>query len=246
MSQEILAVVAGEMITKADLDVYLQGVPREQQAYASNPAFREQFLEQLISLYLFAKKGEEDKLDETEEFKKVMANARREILAQFAMREILKDIEVTEEAVQSFYDLNQEQFQRGATVSAKHILVDTEEKCAEILAEINNGEKTFEEAAQIYSTCPSGQRGGDLGAFGKGQMVPEFEKAAFEAEIGQIVGPVKTQFGAHLIKVEAKNEAVVAEYAEVKEQIRQHLLQQKQNQVYTNALSVLKEKHIEK
>ena len=52
---EILAVVAGEQITKADLDVYLQGVPREQQAYASQPAFREQFLEQLISLYLFAK-----------------------------------------------------------------------------------------------------------------------------------------------------------------------------------------------
>ena len=89
MSQEILAVVAGEVITKADLDMYLQGVPREQQAYASNPAFREQFLEQLISLYLFAKKGEEDKLEETEEFQKVMANARREILAQFAMRDAL-------------------------------------------------------------------------------------------------------------------------------------------------------------
>lgn len=246
MSQEILAVVAGEMITKADLDVYLQGVPREQQAYASNPAFREQFLEQLISLYLFAKKGEEDKLEETEEFKKVMANARREILAQFAMREVLKDIEISEEEIRAFYDANQAQFQKGATVSAKHILVDTEEKCNEVLAEINNCEKTFEEAAQSYSTCPSGQRGGDLGAFGKGQMVPEFEKAAFEAEIGQVVGPVKTQFGAHLIKVEAKNEAVVASFEEVKEAIRQNLLQQKQNQVYTSALNALKEKYVEK
>ncbi len=243
---EILAVVAGEQITAADLDVYLQGVPREQQGYASNPAFREQFLEQLISLYLFAKKGEEDQLEESEEFKKVMANARREILAQFAMREVLKDIEVSEEECKNFYEANQNQFQKGATVSAKHILVETEEKCAEILAEIKAGEKTFEAAAMQFSTCPSGQKGGDLGAFGKGQMVPEFEKAAFEAEVGEIVGPVVTQFGAHLIKVEAKNEAETASFEEVKEQIRQHMLQQKQNKAYTTSLSALKEKYIQK
>ena len=64
-------------------------------------------------------------------------------------------------------------------------------------------------------SCPSGQKGGDLGEFGKGQMVPEFEQAAFAAEIGQVVGPVQTQFGYHLIKVETKNEASVAPYAEV-------------------------------
>ena len=246
MSQEILAVVAGEVITKADLDTYLQGVPREQQAYASNPAFREQFLEQLISLYLFAKKGEEDKLEETEEFQKVMANARREILAQFAMREALKDITVSEEQIEAFYEVNQNQFKKGETVSAKHILVDTEEKCNEVLAAITNGEKTFEDAAKECSTCPSGQKGGDLGEFGRGQMVPEFDKAAFEAEIGQVIGPVQTQFGYHLIKVEAKNEAVVASLEEVKEPIRRNLLQQKQNQVYTEALNALKEKYVQK
>ncbi len=243
---EILAVVAGEQITADDLNVYLQGVPREQQSYASNPAFREQFLEQLISLYLFAKKGEEDRLEETEEFQKVMANARREILAQFAMGKVLSDITASEEECKNFYEANQNQFQKGATVSAKHILVDTEERAAEILAEINAGEKTFEAAAMQFSTCPSGQKGGDLGAFGKGQMVPEFEAAAFGAEVGQIVGPVKTQFGAHLIKVEAKNGAELASFEEVKEQLRQHLMQQKQNKVYTNTLNELKEKYIQK
>lgn len=246
MSKEVLAVVAGEEITQADFDLFLQGVPREQQAYVSNPAFREQFLENLISLYLFEKKGEEEKLDESEEFKKVMKNARREILAQFAMRDILKNIEISDEEMKAFYDANQNQFQKGATVKAKHILVDTEEKCNEVLAAINNGEKTFEEAAKEYSTCPSGKQGGDLGEFGTGQMVPEFEQAAFAAEIGQIVGPVKTQFGAHLIKVEAKNEAKVAALEEVKEAIKRNLLQQKQNQVYTNAMTELKAKYMEK
>ena len=77
-------------------------------------------------------------------------------------------------------------------------------------------------------------------------MVPEFEQAAFAAEIGHVVGPVKTQFGAHLIKVEAKSAATVAALEEVSEQIRQHLLQQKQHQVYTATINELKAKYMEK
>lgn len=163
-----------------------------------------------------------------------------------AMREVLSDIAVTEEEMQAHYEANKKAYEKGATVSAKHILVDTEEKCNEILASINSGEKTFEDAAKEFSSCPSGQRGGDLGEFGKGQMVKEFEDAAFAAEIGQVVGPVQTQFGCHLIKVEKKNEASVASFDEVKEVIRRNMLQQKQNSVYSKEIANLKEKYIEK
>lgn len=243
---KVLAVVGGEEITQETFDLFLQGVPREQQAYISNPQFREQCFEQLVSLFLFAKKAEDDKLEETEEFKKVIENAKRDILAQMAMRDVLKTAEVSEEEMKEYYDANKVQYEKGATVSAKHILVAEEEKCNEILAVITSGEKVFEQAAQEFSTCPSGQRGGDLGAFGKGQMVPEFEKAAFEAEIGQVVGPVKTQFGFHLIKVEAKNEAEVAAFEEVKESIKRTMIQQKQNKLYTDTVAELKEKYMEK
>lgn len=246
MSKEVLAVVGGEEITEELFNTFLQGVPKEQQAYLSNPQFREQCLEQLISLFLFAKKGQEEKLNETEEFKNIIMNAKRDVLAQLAMRETMKDVTVSEEEVKEYYDANQAQYQKGTTVSAKHILVASEEKCNEILAAITSGEKAFEEAAQEFSTCPSGQRGGDLGTFGKGQMVPEFEQAAFAAEIGQVVGPVKTQFGFHLIKVEAKNEATVASFEEVKENIKRTLVQQKQNQVYNETVAELKEKYLEK
>ena len=243
---KVLAVVGGEEITQETFDLFLQGVPREQQAYLSNPQFREQCFEQLVALFLFAKKAEEDKLEETDEFKKVIENAKRDILAQMAMRDVLKNAEVSEEEMKEYYEANGAQYKKGATVSAKHILVDSEEKCNEILAVITNGEKTFEEAAAEFSKCPSSQRGGDLGAFGKGQMVPEFEKAAFEAEIGQVVGPVQTQFGYHLIKVEAKNEAQVAAFDEVKESIKRQLVQQKQNQIYTATVDELKAKYMEK
>ena len=145
--------------------------------------------------------------------------------------------------MKAFYEENSNYFEKGATVSAKHILVKEEDKCQEILEEIIAG-KVFEEAAQQYSTCPSGQKGGDLGEFGKGQMVKEFEEAAFAAEIGQVVGPVKTQFGYHLIKVEAKNEATVTPFEEVKEQIRRNLMQQKQNKAYADKAAELKAKYM--
>jgi peptidyl-prolyl cis-trans isomerase C len=85
-------------------------------------------------------------------------------------------------------------------VHCAHILVKNEKKAKEILDKINAGE-SFAELAKRKSECPSGKSGGDLGWFGKGRMVPEFEKAAFEGEKGKVLGPVKTQFGYHLIKV---------------------------------------------
>lgn len=85
-------------------------------------------------------------------------------------------------------------------VRASHILVDSEKDAKDILEKINSGE-SFEKLAKIKSKCPSGRKGGDLGWFGKGMMVKEFEDASFSAKDGDVVGPVKTQFGYHIIKV---------------------------------------------
>lgn len=85
-------------------------------------------------------------------------------------------------------------------VHAAHILVNREDKAKELLAKINAGE-SFGDLAKKFSECPSGRKGGDLGWFGRGQMVKEFENAAFEGRTGSVVGPVKTQFGYHLIKI---------------------------------------------
>ena len=198
----------------------------------------------MINNRLFAKYAEEIKLDETDDFKEILNNVKKEILANMAIGETLKNLEVSEEEMKKFYEENPQHFQKGASVSAKHILVKNEAKCQEILDAIVSGEKIFEEAAQEFSTCPSGQKGGDLGEFGKGQMVKEFEDAAFSAEIGQVVGPVATQFGYHLIKVESRKEAETIAFEEVKEQIRRNLLSQKQNQAYSAKAAELKAKYM--
>lgn len=87
-----------------------------------------------------------------------------------------------------------------ASASARHILVDTEEQCNELKTQIEGG-TDFAEVAKEHSSCPSGSKGGDLGQFGPGQMVKEFDEVVFSGELNHVHGPVKTQFGFHLLEV---------------------------------------------
>lgn len=245
MEKNVLAVVAGHEITEEELNTFIQRLPREQQMYATNPQFREHCKEQLIAMQVLAQCGIDEKLEETEEFQKIMEDAKKDILAQLVLKETLGAVTVSDEEAKEFFENNKQRYAKGATVSAKHILTDSEEKCNDILESITSGEKAFEEAAKEFSTCPSGAQGGDLGEFGKGQMVKEFEDAAFAAEVGHVVGPVQTQFGYHLIKVEKKNEAQEADFEEVKDQIKAEVLKQKQDQAYTAKVNELKAKYVQ-
>lgn len=90
------------------------------------------------------------------------------------------------------------------TATARHILVATEEECNALKTQIDDG-ADFAELAAAHSTCPSGQRGGDLGQFGPGQMVKEFDTVVFSGDVGTIHGPIQTQFGFHLIDITARS-----------------------------------------
>ncbi len=92
-----------------------------------------------------------------------------------------------------------------ATATARHILVSTSEACEELKAQIEAG-ADFAELARQHSQCPSGKQGGDLGQFAQGQMVPEFDRVVFNEEVGKVHGPVKTQFGYHLLEVTSRSE----------------------------------------
>ena len=243
MEQKIIATVGGHQITEAEVEAFIHSLPREQQAYAAHPDFRKQCEEQLIAVYAFAKYGEEEKIDETEEFKNVMENARKDILAQMAMRKLFATVNVTDDEIKEYYEANKSKYSKGASVHAKHILVDNEEKCTELLNAITSGEKVFEDVAKESSTCPSGANGGDLGEFGRGQMVKEFDEAVFNGKVGEVMGPVQTSFGYHLIRVDELSEEGTAPFEVVAEQIRQHLVAEKQNELYMAARAELIEKY---
>lgn len=92
-----------------------------------------------------------------------------------------------------------------AQANARHLLVATEERCSELKIQIENG-ADFSAIAQQHSSCPSKAQGGDLGSFKPGQMVPEFDKVVFSAPINTVQGPVKTQFGYHLLEVTSRTD----------------------------------------
>ena len=92
-----------------------------------------------------------------------------------------------------------------AQASARHILVDNEDTCNELKQRIESGED-FGKLAKEHSSCPSGKTGGELGTFGRGQMVPEFDQVVFSAPVNEVQGPVKTQFGYHLLEVTQRDD----------------------------------------
>jgi peptidyl-prolyl cis-trans isomerase C len=228
---KVVATVGNNVITEADLDRALKTLPKQSAAQFSGPEGRNRLIGEMITqevLYLDAK---EKGIDQSEAYLRDVEDAKKNILKQHAAKSILSSVEVTEEELKDFYNQNQDKFVAGEQVTASHILVQTEEEAKEVLSKLNNG-VSFEELANEHSQCPSKNQGGSLGQFGRGQMVPEFEEAAFTAEVGQLSDVVKTQFGYHVIKVTDKSEQSVTPFEEVRGQLYDYLLIEKQNKAY--------------
>lgn len=243
MENKVLAVAAGNEITEKDLNAIISRYPEEQRGALQNEGKKKQLLEQLISFELMNKFGKEIELDKTKEYKDAIESISKEVLTSMAINKILADITVTDDEVKKYYEDNKEAFAQPATVSARHILVETEEEAKKAKEEIASESISFGDAAMKYSTCPSNQQGGSLGEFSKGMMVPEFEEAAFTAEIGVVTEPVKTQFGYHLILVDDKNDASTKSFDEVKDGVLNQLLQQNQHVKYDQMLKELENKY---
>ena len=243
MEKKILAKVGQKEITNLDVQGAIQGLDPFQAQQFQTEEGQKYVLDDLINqelLYMYAK---DNKIDQDEEFRTEMKRVEENVLKQYVINKILTSVKLTEEEKKAFFEAQKQSFSKPETASAKHILVDSEEKANDILGKINAGEVSFEDAAKEHSTCPSKDAGGDLGTFGRGQMVPEFENAVFNMNNGEVSGPVKTQFGYHLIKLENKNESSIPEYDEVAEEVGKTLLFQKQGEVYQQKLNEVKEKY---
>ena len=118
--------------------------------------------------------------------------------------------------------------------------LDEENQAKALMEQIKNGEIPFEKAAMQYSKCPSSAQGGSLGEFGRGQMVPEFDAACFDMEKGELRGPIKTQFGYHIIRLDDKKEAQPLHFSDVREAIKRQLTIEKQQAAYRSKVNQLK------
>lgn len=239
MNREILASVQGKTITEADIDAMIVSLGQRGASY-NNPQGRQAILEQVINRKLLILDAEKNLYEYDPEFKAQLEQIKEELLANFVITKAVEGVSVTDEEVQKEYENNKEHFQSGESVSASHILVDDKDKATSLMEKIKNGEISFEDAARAHSSCPSKENGGNLGEFTRGQMVPEFDEACFNMKVGEISGPVKTQFGYHIIKLNSKNDAKQMSFDDVKEGLCQKMIAEKQQNAYESKINQLK------
>ena len=242
MDNKVLATVNGCEVTEKDIQRSLLRFPQETQEYYKTEEGSKQFLDQMINFELIYNYALDNDMKKDPDYIEQMKLIEKDLLIQIGVKNIMADVDITEEEIQKYYEENKEMFKSAETVSAKHILVDALEQMQEIKTEIDNG-MSFEEAAQKYSKCPSAAQGGSLGSFTRGRMVPEFEEAAFKLEVNEISEPIKTQFGYHLIQLDEKSSEDVKSLEESRHMIVKNLLHQKQNEKYINTIEDLKGKY---
>lgn len=239
MENKVLALVGEKEIRQSDFDTLLQQIGPQRAMQFQSEEGQKQLLDELIHQELFLIDGKANKIEETEEFQRELDFVKDNMIKQFAIRNVLDSVKVEDNEIEAFYNENGAMFRNAESVTASHILVDSEEKANVILEELK-GDKSFEDAAKEYSSCPSSQNGGDLGNFERGRMVPEFENAAFELAVGEMSGVVPTQFGFHIIKVTDKQEASQKSMEDAKEEIANTVLLKKQQELYLAKVDEIK------
>lgn len=240
MDNRILAKVGGVAIMESEVNEMVITLRSRGQNY-DHPQGRAAILEQLIANKLLLIEAQKNLYEHNAVFKAQLEKVKEDMLINFAASKVLDEVKpATDEEIKKYYDDNIEKFQKGESVNASHILVDSEDKAHEILAKINAGEISFEDAARENSSCPSKENGGNLGEFTRGQMVPEFDQAVFSMEVGAISEPVKTQFGYHLIKLVSKSEASTYAFDEIKDQLSDMVNQEKKQAAFQSKINQLK------
>lgn len=222
---KVLAIVNGKEVTvgevdqaAGDLDPQFSRLPVEQRRLAALAA--------LIDIKAFSTEAEKEKLDQTDEFKRRMDFLRERALHNEYFKDAVVD-KISDEDVRARYDKEIAAIPPQVEVRARHILVKTKEEAEAIIKKLEGGSK-FEELAKENSTDGTAANGGDLGYFTEGQMVPEFEKAAFALKPGEYTKePVETQFGFHVIQQEDRRTKQPPAFDQVADQIRSIVMRER-------------------
>jgi parvulin-like peptidyl-prolyl isomerase len=234
-----VVVAAGDIaIRQSEFENALRTLPPEYQQFAAGPGKR-QFADDYLRMKMLASEGLKSGLDKDPEVVRQMNLMRENLVAQAQLTRIEKNIAISDADLQKSYDAKKADYEN---VKASHILIafkgspaaqagkkeltedEAKAKTEELKKQIAGGAKFEDVAKKESDDTTSGSNGGSLGSFGRGQMVDEFENAAFDAKPGEVVGPVKTQFGYHLIKVESHE---LTPFSQVKAQLEKDTRQKK-------------------
>jgi peptidyl-prolyl cis-trans isomerase C len=238
----ILATVSNKFITVQDLKDRIAKLPPYYQTIVDKN--RKRFLDETVVEMVFYEEAIRRGLDKDREVKEIMEAARKKILAAKLIKTEVEDkIKISDEEAKKFYEEHKDDFKSPELWRASHILVNTEKEAKDIRDEIVLKGLSFEELAKSRSMDGTANRGGDVGYFRMGQVVPEFEKTCAGLKVGEVSDVVHTQFGYHIIKLTDKKESTAEPYEKVKRLIEEELKKKRRSEAFDKFVTALKAKY---
>ena len=217
---EVVATYRGHTLTSGRIAQEFERLPAPSRSYLAAPERKRQFIENLVVNDLLYAEGTQAGYDKDPEITRQVDDLRRRLVVQRVMRKYQAPSAVTDEQVKAQYDQNPALYST-TQVHASHILVKDEDSARQLLAEVKAHPEKFADLAREKSTdTVSAKKGGDLGTFSPGRMLPEFDKVAFALQPGEISDVVKTQYGYHIIMVTDRKDGEPRPFDQVKEHIR--------------------------
>ena len=235
--QKVLAKIGDRVITLEEFDKKIERLPKQYQEILK--VQKKKFLDEIIREELLHKEALKSKIDKDPETQEVIAEAKKRILVARLIKNRVQDKAfISEEEIKRYYDEHSEEFMLPERWRASHVLVDTPKEAEEIREKLKQG-ASFEELAEKRSKDAASKKGGDVGYFSKGQLIPEFEKACFELELGELSDVVKTQFGYHVIKLTDRKSPEVQEFSSVENIIKKDLERKRKTQLLEELIADL-------
>lgn len=237
-SGKVLARFDGATITERDFLKKVQGLPRALQNVAMKR--KKDLIEDMVAEHFLLKEAERQGLNKDKDVEDLIRVAQKKItIAKLVEKEIDKKISILPDEVSQYYEFHQDEFMTPLLFRASHVLLKTEAEALAVKEALDQG-ADFEETARQKSIDTTAARGGDLGYFQKGQFVPEFEEAALQMKKGEIRGPVKTQFGFHVIRLNDRVEPRLRDFKSVKNRVEERLMNERRAKMFKELVEKLK------
>lgn len=237
----VLAAVSSKNITVGDFNKRLAKLPAYYQKIIEKD--KKRYLDEVILERLMYEEAVREGLDRDKEVIEVLSEAKKKIVtAKFIKNNVEDKVNITDAEMKQFYEANKEQFKSQPMWRASHILVASQAEAQGILDELaKSGD--FAEIAKVKSMDATASRGGDVGYFRSGQLIPDFEKECLKLKVGETSGIVHTQFGYHIIRMTDRKDENVKSFEESKRDIEMELKRQKRSELFNKLVLKLKDKY---
>ncbi len=239
---KVLVTINNDKITMTEFNKELDKIPMNMKMMVASESGKKTYLDRLIIKKLLLSEAAKSNIEKDKEFENRLAEIKEQLIIESLLKKKLTSgANISDEDLQKYYEANKEKFRKDREINTRHILLKSEEEAKQVRDKLQAGED-FSDLAKKYSIDPNAKvTGGEVGFHPKGTLLPEYEAAAFKlAKVGQTSGIVKTQFGYHIIRLEGIKPPQYVPFAEVKDFIKQQLIQEKQKDVLDKYIEELK------